>query len=108
LGRPKGTTVSLKTKDGARQELKRLSEEQKRLEAEGLPLVDETVTVAALLERWHKVLVATRRETTAINYRDVIDRHSSGSSSRTRRRSERRNWRCFLCLEHRKRCWSPK
>jgi hypothetical protein len=75
LGHPKRRTVSAKTKDGARQKLKRPIEEHERLEAEGLPPIDKNVTVGELLDRWHKVIVATRRETTAINYRYVIDRH---------------------------------
>jgi integrase len=74
-GEPKRKTVSAKTKDGARQKLKILMEDRERLEAEGLPPINNTVTVSQLLDRWHKVIVATRRETTAINYRYVIDGH---------------------------------
>ena len=37
LGQPKRRTVSANTKDGARQEFKRLMEEQERLQAESLP-----------------------------------------------------------------------
>jgi integrase len=78
LGQPKRRTVSAKSKDEARQKLKRLLEEHERLEAEGLPPIDKSVTVGQLLDRWHKVIVATRRETTAINYRYVIDSHLVG------------------------------
>lgn len=74
-GNLKRRTVSAKTKDAARLKLKRLMEEQERLEAEGLPPMDTTVTVSQLLDRWHKVIVATRRETTASNYRYMIDGH---------------------------------
>ncbi|MHB1486746.1 MAG: site-specific integrase [Acidimicrobiales bacterium] len=74
-GRLKRKTVSAKTKDSARLKLKRLIEEQELLEAEGLPPMDTTVTVSQLLDRWHKVIVATRRETTAANYRYMIDGH---------------------------------
>jgi len=77
-GELKRKTVSAKTKEGARQKLKSLVEEQERKEAEGLPSIDKTVTVSELLDRWHKVIVATRRETTAINYRYVIDGHLVG------------------------------
>jgi len=62
-GEPKRKTVSAKTKEGARQKLKRLMEEQERLRAEGLPPIDNTATVSQVLDRWHKVIVATRRET---------------------------------------------
>jgi hypothetical protein len=72
-GKLKRRTVSAKTKDAARLNLNRLMEEQERLEAEGLPPMDTTVTVSQLLDRWHKVIVATRRETTASNYRYMID-----------------------------------
>ena len=64
-GGPKRKTVSAKTKESARQKLKRLMEEQERLQAEGLPPIDNTATVSQVLDRWHKVIVATRRETTA-------------------------------------------
>jgi integrase len=74
-GKLKRRTVSAKTKDATRIKLKRLMEEQERLEAEGLPPMDTTVTVSQLLDRWHKVIVATRRETTASNYRYMIDGH---------------------------------
>jgi integrase len=74
-GKLKRRTVSAKTKDAARFKLKRLMDEQERLEAEGLPPMDTTVTVSQLLDRWHKVIVATRRETTASNYRYMIDGH---------------------------------
>jgi integrase len=37
--------------------------------------MDTTVTVGQLLDRWHNVIVATRRETTASNYRYMIDGH---------------------------------
>jgi integrase len=77
-GELKRKTVSAKTKEGARQKLKGLVEDQERQEAEGLPSIDKTVTVSELLDRWHKVIVATRRETTAINYRYVIDGHLVG------------------------------
>ena len=77
-GQPKRRTVSAKTKEGARQGLKRLVEDHERLAAEGLPPIDKNVTVGQLLDRWHKVIVATRRETTAINYRYVIDKHLVG------------------------------
>jgi integrase len=77
-GEPKRKTVSSKTKDGARQKLKRLKDEKERHENEGLPSIDKMVTVGQLLDRWHKVIVATRRETTAINYGYVIDRHLVG------------------------------
>jgi hypothetical protein len=53
-------------------------EEHERLEAEGLPPIDQSVTVGQLLDRWHKVIVVARRETTAINYRYVIDKHLVG------------------------------
>jgi integrase len=72
-GRLKRRTVGAKTKDAARLKLRRLMEERERLEAEGLPPMDTTVTVSQLLDRWHKVIVATRRETTASNYRYMID-----------------------------------
>jgi len=62
-GKLKRKTVSAKTKDAARIKLKRLMGEQERLQAEGLPPMDTTVTVSQLLDRWHKVIVATRRET---------------------------------------------
>jgi len=78
LGQPKRRTVSAKTKEAARQKLKRLVEEHERLQAERLPPIDASVTVGQLLDRWHKVIVATRRETTAINYRYVIDKHLVG------------------------------
>ena len=74
-GKLKRRTVSAKTKDAARLKLRRLMEELDRLEAEGLPPMDTTVTVSQLLDRWHKVIVATRRETTASNYRYMIDGH---------------------------------
>ncbi len=74
-GKLKRKTVSAKTKDAARIKLKRLMEDQERLQAEGLPPMDTTVTVSQLLDRWHKVIVATRRETTAINYKYIIDSH---------------------------------
>jgi integrase len=74
-GKLKRRTVSAKTKDAARLKLKRLMEERERLEAEGLPPMDTTVTMSQLLDRWHKVIVATRRETTASNYRYMIDGH---------------------------------
>ena len=74
-GKLKRRTVSAKTKDAACLKLRRLMEEQERLEAEGLPPMDTTVTVSQLLDRWHKVIVATRRETTASNYRYMIDGH---------------------------------
>jgi integrase len=74
-GKLKRRTVSAKTKDAARLKLKSLMDEQVRLETEGLPPTDMTVTVSQLLERWHKVIVATRRETTAANYRYMIDGH---------------------------------
>jgi integrase len=74
-GKLKRRTVSAKTKDAARIKLKRLMNEQERFEAEGLPPMDTTVTVDQLLDRWHKVIVATRRETTASNYRYMIDGH---------------------------------
>jgi integrase len=77
-GEPKRKTVSAKTKEGARQKLKHLMEEQERLEAEGLPPIDNTATVSQVLDRWHQVIVATRRETTAINYRYVVDGHLVG------------------------------
>jgi integrase len=77
-GEQKRRTVSAKTKESARQKLKRLLDEQERFQAEGLPPIDETVTVSQLLDRWHKVIIATRRETTAINYRYVIDKHLVG------------------------------
>lgn len=77
-GELKRKTVSAKTKDGARQKLKVLIEEQERQAAQGLPPIDKSVTVSELLDRWHKVIVATRRETTAINYRYVIDGHLVG------------------------------
>ena len=51
-----------------------------------------SITVGQLLDRWHKVIVATRRETTAINYRYVIDSHLAGLSSRREKRLERRGW----------------
>jgi hypothetical protein len=35
-------------------------------------------TVSQMLDRSHKVIVATRRETTAINYRYVVDKHLVG------------------------------
>lgn len=75
LGNLKRKTVSAKTKDGARLKLKRLMEERELLEAEGLPPMDTTVTVSQLLDRWHQVIVNTRRETTASNYRFMIDGH---------------------------------
>jgi integrase len=78
FGKPKRKTVSAKTKEGARQKLKVLIEEQERQESEGLPPIDKTITVAQLLDRWHKVIVATRRQTTAINYRYIIDGHLVG------------------------------
>lgn len=74
-GNPKRKTVSAKTKDAARVKLKEVLREIELLEAEGLPRPDTTVTVAQLLERWHKMIVATRRETTSINYRFMIDGH---------------------------------
>jgi len=74
-GRPKRKTVSAKTKETARNKLKAFLREQERLQADGLPPVDTLVTVSQLLDRWHKLIVATRRETTAINYRFVVDRH---------------------------------
>ncbi len=74
-GKLKRRTVSAKTKNAARIKLKRLMNEQERFEAEGLPPMDTTVTVDQLLDRWHKVIVATRRETTASNYRYMIDGH---------------------------------
>ena len=74
-GKLKRRTVSAKTKDAACLKLRRLMEERERLEAEGLPPMDTTVTVSQLLDRWHKVIVATRRETTASNYRYMIDGH---------------------------------
>lgn len=74
-GKLRRRTVSAKTKDGARLKLKRLMEEQELLEAEGLHPMDTTVTVSQLLDSWHKVIVATRRETTASNYRYMIDGH---------------------------------
>src|SRR5665213_1333697 len=74
-GKLKRKTVSAKTKDAARIKLKRLMEDQERLQAEGLPPMDTTVTVSQLLDRWHKVIVATRRETTASNYKYMIDGH---------------------------------
>jgi hypothetical protein len=77
-GEPKRKTVSAKTKESARQKLKRLMEDHERLQAEGLPPIDNTATVSQVLDRWHKVIVATRRETTAINYRYVIDGHLAG------------------------------
>jgi integrase len=77
-GEPKRRTVSAKTKESARQKLKRLMEDQERLQAQGLPPIDNTATVSQVLDRWHKVIVATRRETTAINYRYVIDGHLAG------------------------------
>lgn len=46
-----------------------------QLQAEGLPRAETTVTVSELLDRWHKMIVATRRETTSINYRFMIDGH---------------------------------
>jgi hypothetical protein len=79
LGRPKRRTVSAKTKEGgARDGLKRLVEEHERLAAEGLAPIDGNVTLGQLLDRWHKAMVATRRETTAIDYHDVIDKHLVG------------------------------
>jgi hypothetical protein len=36
------------------------------------------MTVGQLLDRWHKLIEATRRETAAINYRYVIDPHLVG------------------------------
>jgi integrase len=78
FGKPKRKTVSAKTKENVRQKLKALIAEKERQEAEGLPPIDKTVTVAELLDRWHKVIVATRRETTAINYKYVIDGHLVG------------------------------
>ena len=74
-GKLKRRTVSAKTKDAARVKLKHLMGEQERLQAEGLPPMDPTVTVSQLLDRWHKVIVATRRETTAANYKYMIDGH---------------------------------
>ncbi len=53
-------------------------EDHKRLATEGLPPIDKNVTVGQLLDRWHNVIVATRRETSAINYRYVIDKHLVG------------------------------
>jgi integrase len=77
-GEPKRKTVSATTKESARQKLKRLMEDQERLQAEGLPPIDNTATVSQVPDRWHKVIVTTRRETTAINYRYVIDWHLAG------------------------------
>jgi hypothetical protein len=78
LGQPKRRTVRAKTKDGARQELKRFMEEQERLQAEGLPPIDTATTVRHVLDRWHGVIVAARGETTAINCRYVIVGHLVG------------------------------
>jgi integrase len=78
FGEPKRQTVSAKTKESARKKLKALLDDRERLEAEGLPAIDSTVTVSQLLERWHRVITATRRETTSINYRYVIDGHLVG------------------------------
>src|ERR1039458_6505526 len=74
-GELKRKTVRAKTKDGARQKLKILMDERERREAGGLPPMDTTVTVSQLLDRWHKVIVAIGRETTAINYKYIIDSH---------------------------------
>jgi hypothetical protein len=74
----KRKTVRAKTKDGARQKLKIIMDERERREVGGLPPMDTTVTVSQLLDRWHKVIVAIRWETTAINYRYVIDGHLVG------------------------------
>jgi hypothetical protein len=54
------------------QGLQPLLGEHERLAAEGLPPIDKSVTVGQLLDRWHKVIVATRGETTAVNDRYVI------------------------------------
>jgi hypothetical protein len=50
-GKLKRKTVSAKTKDAARIKLKRLMEDQERLQTEGLPPMDTTVTVSQLLDR---------------------------------------------------------
>jgi hypothetical protein len=48
----KRKTVSAKTKESARQKLKKLSNDQERLQAESLPPIDETVMVVSqLLDR---------------------------------------------------------
>ena len=67
LGNLKRRTVSAKTKMRRGSNSSALWRSQVRLEAEGLPPIDATVTVSQLLDRWHKVIVATRRETTASN-----------------------------------------
>jgi hypothetical protein len=69
----KRKTVSAKTKESARQKLKKLLNDQERLQAESLPPIDETVMVVSqLLDWWHKAIVATRRETNAINLLAMI------------------------------------
>ena len=58
-GNPKRKTVREDEGCGGRQAQGMLREIE-LLEAEGLPRADKTVTVSQLLERWHKVIVATR------------------------------------------------
>ena len=91
-GNLKRNTVSAKTKDSACLDFKRLMEEQERLEAEGLPPMDTTVTVSQLLiaGQGHR---PTRRETTASNYRYMIDGHIVPFVLPGGRRSDRRKWR---------------
>lgn len=74
-GNPKRKTVSAKTKAAARVRLQEVLRKMEQLQAEGLPRAETTVTVSELLDRWHKMIVATRRETTSINYRFMIDGH---------------------------------
>jgi hypothetical protein len=62
-GRAEAQNRQRENEGGARQKLKRLMEEQERLQAERLPPIDNTATVSQVLDRWHKVIVATRRET---------------------------------------------
>jgi hypothetical protein len=67
LGQPKRRTMSAKTKVGDRLGLKRLAEEHERLATEGFPRIDKSVTLGQLLDCWHKVIVATRRERMSIS-----------------------------------------
>jgi integrase len=74
-GRRSRRTVSARTRTQANGRLKALLKELEAAEEAGRPPLDRAVTVAEMLDRWHRTIVATRRETTATNYRYMIDLH---------------------------------
>lgn len=74
-GRRKRKTVSARTQAAAATKLKDLIRELDDLAKEGLPPLDESATLEDVLGRWHQMIAATRRATTANNYRYMIEGH---------------------------------